>query len=54
VFTAIAWPVAEKLGVARMPGDIVVDIGTRLVTIPFVSSLILAARVGAGIWALKR
>jgi hypothetical protein len=54
VFTAFAWPVAEKLGVARMPGDIVVGIGTKLVTIPFVSSLILAALVGAGLWVLKR
>ena len=54
VFALLAWPVFEKLDASRRPGDITIGLGTENLTIPFVSSLILTAVVGAAFRVLKR
>jgi hypothetical protein len=50
----VLWPVEEKLGLGRLPGDIVVERANFRLYVPITSSLIISLVVSALLWLLNR
>ena len=49
-----AWLLAEKLGLGRLPGDIVVERGGVRVYIPVMTSLIISMALSLLLWLFSR
>ncbi len=49
-----AWLMAEKLGLGRLPGDIVIERGGVKVYIPVVTSLIISVALSLLFWLFGR
>ena len=50
----LLWPFLAKLGLGRLPGDIVVTRGTSTFYFPIVTSIILSIVLSAVLWMLGR
>jgi len=50
----LIWPFLAKLGLGRLPGDIVVNRGNATFYFPIVTSIILSIVLSAVLWLLGR
>jgi len=56
VFIALgaAWLLAEKLGLGRLPGDIVIERGSVRIYIPVMTSVIISMALSLLLWFFSR
>jgi len=54
VLAGLAWPLIAKLGLGRLPGDIVFQRGNTTFYFPIVTSIILSVVLSAVLWLLGR
>ena len=54
VLAGLLWPVIAKLGLGRLPGDIVFQRGNTTFYFPIVTSIILSVVLSAVLWLLGR
>ena len=54
VLAGVLWPVIAKLGLGRLPGDIVISRGNTTFYFPIVTSIILSVVLSAVLWMLGR
>jgi Protein of unknown function (DUF2905) len=54
VAVGLFWPVISKLGLGRLPGDIVIDRDGFSFYFPLTTGLIVSALVSALLWLLSR
>jgi len=50
----IAWPVITRLGLGRLPGDVVVERGNFRFYFPIVTSLLISAVITLLAWLFRR
>ena len=50
----VLWPLIAKLGLGRLPGDIVVERENFRLYVPLATSLIISVRVSLVFWFLNR
>jgi hypothetical protein len=50
----IAWPLITRMGLGRLPGDIVVERGNFRFYFPIVTSLILSAILTLVVWLFRK
>ena len=54
VLAGLAWPFIAKLGLGRLPGDIVFQRGNTTFYFPIVTSIVLSVVLSAVLWLLGR
>ncbi len=54
VVIGLLWPLIARLGLGRLPGDIVIEREGVRIYIPLVSGLILSAILSAAFWFFRR
>ena len=54
VVAGLAWPWLSKLGLGRLPGDIVIGRGSFRFYFPIVTCLLISMRVFLVLWLLRR
>jgi hypothetical protein len=54
VVIGLLWPFLSKLGIGRLPGDIVVERDNFTLYIPLATSLIASMVLTAVLWAINR
>ena len=54
VFIAIGllWPLASKIGLGRLPGDIVIERGNVTIYLPITSSILVSIVLSVVFWAI--
>ena len=52
--TVVAWALAEKLGLGRLPGDIVIERNNFRLYIPITTSILISVVLSAVFWLLNR
>lgn len=54
VALGLLWPVVGKLGLGRLPGDIVIERGNFHLYVPITTSLIISAILSLVLWLINR
>ena len=54
IVVGLAWPLISKLGLGRLPGDIVIERDSYVFCFPIVTCLIISAVVSLVRWAVNR
>ena len=54
VFVGLMWPLLSKLGLGRLPGDIVIERGNVRFYFPIVTCLIISIVLSFFLWLLNR
>jgi hypothetical protein len=54
VLVGLMWPLLSKLGLGRLPGDIVIERGNVRFYFPIVTCLIVSAVLSFFLWLLNR
>jgi hypothetical protein len=54
IVIGLLWPVIARLGLGRLPGDIVIEREGVRIYIPLVTGLILSAILSAAFWFFRR
>lgn len=54
IVAGLLWPVAQRLGLTRLPGDIVIEREGVRVYIPIVTSLIVSTLLTLVLWLINR
>jgi len=54
VAVGLLWPLIEKLGLGRLPGDFVIGRGSFRLYIPLATSLIISVALSMLLWVLRR
>lgn len=54
VAAGLLWPWLSKLGIGRLPGDIVVDLGNTRIYVPIMTSLLASIVLSLFAWLLNR
>lgn len=54
VAVGIAWLVGERLGLGRLPGDIVIERGTTRVYFPVATSIVISIVLSLALWLFSR
>ena len=54
VVIGLLWPLISKLGLGRLPGDIVIERDNFTLYIPIVTSLLISIVITALLWLLNR
>lgn len=54
LFAGILWPWLSRLGLGRLPGDIVIERQNVHVYIPIVTSLLISAALTLLFWLLRK
>lgn len=54
LITGLLWPWLSKLGLGRLPGDIVIERENTRIYIPLMTSLIASVVLSLVLWALNR
>jgi hypothetical protein len=54
IIIGLAWPWASRLGLGRLPGDIVIERENFRLYFPIVTSLVVSAVLTLLIWFLRR
>ncbi|MDB5435582.1 MAG: hypothetical protein JWR47_1839, partial [Phenylobacterium sp.] len=54
LLAGLAWPLLSRLGLGRLPGDIVVRRGGFVFYFPLMTGLIVSAAVSLLLWLLRR
>jgi multisubunit Na+/H+ antiporter MnhG subunit len=52
--TGLLWPTLGKLGLGRLPGDIVFTRGNTTIYLPIMTSIILSIALSALLWLIGR
>ncbi|MDQ2953782.1 MAG: DUF2905 domain-containing protein [Pseudomonadota bacterium] len=50
----LAWPLLSKLGLGRLPGDIVIERENFTLYFPIVTSLVVSALLSLALWFMNR
>jgi hypothetical protein len=50
----LAWPLVTRIGLGRLPGDIIVERGSFRFYFPIVTSLLLSAILTLLVWLFRR
>jgi len=48
------WTIAERFGITRLPGDLVIERENLRVYIPITSSIVLSLLLSFGFWLFRR
>ena len=54
VFVGLLWPLLSKIGLGRLPGDIVIERGNVRFYFPIVTCLIVSVVLSFFLWLLNR
>jgi len=54
VLAGIAWPVLSRIGIGRLPGDIMIQRGGTSFYFPIVTSILLSIAFSALMWLFNR
>lgn len=54
VLAGLLWPVLTKLGLGRLPGDIVIERGNARVYIPIATSILVSVVLSLVLWLINR
>jgi len=54
VAVGLLWPLVEKLGLGRLPGDFVIGRGNFRLYIPLATSLLISVALSLLLWILRR
>ncbi len=54
VALGLLWPLVQKLGIGRLPGDIVIERENFRVHMPIVSALVVSVIVSIVLWLINR
>lgn len=54
LIAGIAWPLVTRIGLGRLPGDIIVERGNFRFYFPIVTSLVLSAILTLLAWLFRR
>ena len=54
VATGVLWSVAERFGIMRLPGDVVIERENFRVYIPVTTSVVLSLLLSFGFWLFRR
>ncbi len=54
VAAGVLWMLGERLGLGRLPGDIVIERGNARFYIPLMSSLIVSVVLSLIVWLINR
>lgn len=54
IVVGLLWPWLQKLGLGRLPGDIVIERGATRIYIPLATSLLVSAVLSLVLWFLHR
>jgi hypothetical protein len=54
VVLGLAWPLIERSGLGRLPGDFVLGRGNFRIYIPLATSLLLSVALSLVLWLLRR
>jgi hypothetical protein len=54
VLAGIAWPLLSRIGLGRLPGDIVIQRGSTSFYFPLVSCIVISIVLSALMWLLNR
>ena len=54
VAVGLLWPLIERIGLGRLPGDFVIGRGGFRVYIPLATSLVLSVILSVLLWILRR
>jgi hypothetical protein len=54
VAIGILWPVITKLGLGRLPGDIIIDRGNFRLYIPIATSILVSVVLSLVLWLFNR
>ena len=54
VAVGVLWPVIEKLGLGRLPGDLVIERENFRLYIPIATSLLISLLLSLVLWFLNR
>jgi hypothetical protein len=54
VLAGIAWPLLSRIGLGRLPGDIVVQRGSTSFYFPLVTCIVISIVLSALMWLLNR
>ncbi len=51
---ALLWPLINKLGLGKLPGDLVFGKGRNKIYLPLTSSLLISAVITLVLWIIRR
>ena len=54
LIVGIAWPIFSRIGVGRLPGDIVIERGGTRFYFPLVTCIIVSIALSAILWLFNR
>jgi TRAP-type uncharacterized transport system fused permease subunit len=54
VLAGIAWPLLSRIGLGRLPGDIVIERGSTSFYFPLVTCIVISIVLSALMWLLNR
>ena len=54
VILGLAWPFLARLGLGRLPGDILIERDGFRLYVPIVTSLLISAVISIVIWLIRR
>jgi len=54
VIAGIAWPLLSRIGLGRLPGDVMVQRGSTSFHFPIVTGIIISVVLSALMWLLNR
>lgn len=54
IVAGLLWPVLQRLGLGRLPGDVVIERDNVRVYIPIVTSLVLSVLLTLILWLINR
>jgi hypothetical protein len=54
IVVGLAWLVGERLGLGRLPGDIVIERGNTRIYIPIMTSLVISVLLSLILWLVGR
>ena len=54
ILAGLMWPWIQKLGLGRLPGDIVIERGDARIYIPIVTSIVVSVVLSVILWLINR
>lgn len=54
VVIGLAWPFLSRLGIGRLPGDIVIERDNYTIYVPLMTCLLLSVLLSAVLWLVNR
>jgi uncharacterized protein HemY len=54
IAVGLAWLVGEKLGLGRLPGDVVIERGNTRIYFPIMTSILISIVLSLALWLFSR